>query len=106
MKVGHCPYKPGALRSKVDNFNFTELAGIWKVVYDENSMKENFTCPGVRFDFYDNNPSDHKSDFENNFLKSNEVKIMHLRQSYGLTSEFRQTLIDHDTLAAHDPYIL
>lgn len=68
MKVGHCPYKPGALRSKVDNFNFTELAGIWKVVYDENSMRENFTCPGVRFDPYDNKPADHKSDAENNYL--------------------------------------
>ena len=50
MKVGHCPFKPGALNSKVDDFKFSELAGIWKVVYDEKSLNDNFTCPGVRFD--------------------------------------------------------
>lgn len=78
-KSGHCPYKPGDIKSKVSNFNFTRMTGIWKVAYDEKELTQNFTCMGARFDEFDSKPADHLSEEENNYLRNNEVKILKLR---------------------------
>ena len=76
------------------------------MAYDEKELNDNFTCSGIRFDPYDDQPMDYRSEEENEFLKTNNLNILHLKSSHGLTEKFRSDLREQDNLAAQDPYIL
>ena len=42
---GHCPYKPGDLKSKLgQSFNITKLEGVWRTIYDEKALNERYSC--------------------------------------------------------------
>ena len=89
---GHCPYQPGELNTRVSDFDYKKLAGVWKVVYDEKELNDNFTCSGIRFDLYDDQPTDYRNDEENDFLAANQLNILQLKSSHGLTQKFRSEL--------------
>lgn len=38
MKPGRCPLVPDKIATRVKDFNYTKLAGVWKVAYDEKEL--------------------------------------------------------------------
>ena len=50
IEDGKCPYQPGDIQSNVAaTFDFHIMEGIWKVIFDEKTLNENFTCMGSKF---------------------------------------------------------
>ena len=74
FEQGKCPYKPGDIQSKVGaSFDFQKMEGIWKIIYDERALNDNFTCMGAKFM--------NVADFDGHVLE--------FMQSYGATEQFR-----------------
>ena len=50
MKPGHCPKIPGDIPTRALDLNFTKLAGVWRVAYDEKELNDKYSCAGTRLD--------------------------------------------------------
>lgn len=50
MKEGKCPFRPGDLKSKLnETLDLKRLNGTWKIIYDEKKLNDRFSCLSVKF---------------------------------------------------------
>jgi len=89
VSVGKCPLKPEEVPTNVkDKFDIHKIDGIWKLLYDEKQLNDNYTCMGAKF-------LNHPEDGDH---------VLEFMQSLGVTSEFRQFIATHDSTAHHEAH--
>ena len=86
--VGHCPYAPGELDSKMkQNIDYTKLLGPWINLVDELEIRGAFKCYGYRLDLISDN-------------------IVSYSQSMDIAEETRNHMKKVGHPHAHDKYFL
>ena len=53
---GHCPFKPGEIKSKVkDTLDYNRIQGQWINYFDEKDLTNRFLCMSAKFMVFDEN---------------------------------------------------
>ena len=98
LRRGHCPKKPGDLKSKLsEDFDMSKLEGVWRTIYDEKDLNGKYACQTVRLTAAD------PGDFDETAEQGSKPRVF-LDQANGYPQSQRQKLKDAEHKASSEPY--